>query len=741
MNFGIAIVLLICIINIKAFSFNDLNENTELNNNSLKLSEPINLEVLNSSSDEFAPVFFDGNLYFNSDRNKYSQFFISSYIEKNIEKNIFNQPILLKSDINNNNQSQSYITFESKEKAYFSKFNNYNGKFYLNLYYSNFRKQNWDEGNLIQTLSMSNFVSHPSISTNKDYLIFVVNKNSIPNNQEEGKSIDTDLMVSYKDNEGNWTEPEYLDELNTNYSEITPFISGSNGHDTLYFASNGYGGPGGYDLYYSIKSNGKWQRPNPINELNTEYNESDICTFDNNIIFSSDRPGGKGNLDLYLAQITQKTSESKSQKVDLEITLNPYLSSIKVKRIYDYIEQPILRFVVIDKQNVEKSELSINEKSINELNKSNNCINFLNQNINISNSNFKFNNALFIGDLPYISFVYPLLELNNFNQLNIENDLVNIEKQEEEENLFLYLTIISKYDNLKLNTDNSIYINKYIEKLKTYLVNNKLLNPENIQLNYIYNNNINQDTALIYLDYSNYNFLSNKIKNENNLEIKFELIDNKDSVTIEPNMVGFEFQARPVSELKNWNTYLLLKEKEIVFSSNNAPIEFQVDLTKYKDEIKFKDSLTIYTNAINNSGKDYNDITNIIINQTKLKSKKLFNLNLNDKNNSNNSLNNTKAKFEKIDFYLPYFDDLLLKKDINLNTFLKNKELQNIELIVEFPTLNQLITKSYNKTIFISYLKNNFPKLRYKLIDKNIYNNENYENSILKECISFYFYN
>ena len=90
---------------------------------------------------------------------------------------------------------------------------------------------------------------------------------------------------------------------------------------------------------------------------------------------------------------------------------------------------------------------------------------------------------------------------------------------------------------------------------------------------------------------------------------------------------------------------------------------------------------------------------------------------------------------------MPYFDDLLLKKDINLNKFLKNKELQNIELIVEFPTLNQLITKSYNKTIFINYLKNNFPKLRYKLIDKNIYNNENYENSILKECISFYFYN
>jgi hypothetical protein len=74
----------------------------------------------------------------------------------------------------------------------------------------------------------------------------------------------------------------------------------------MVFASDMAGGMGGFDLYYSVFKNGKWS--SPINfgpKVNTSYNEyrpiiGSNSSFTNNfMIFSSDRPGGKGGYDLY----------------------------------------------------------------------------------------------------------------------------------------------------------------------------------------------------------------------------------------------------------------------------------------------------------------------------------------------------------------------------------------------------------------------------------------------------------
>jgi hypothetical protein len=96
--------------------------------------------------------------------------------------------------------------------------------------------------------------------------------------------------------------------INSQYDDKCPYVNGK----LLVFASNRSGGFGGFDLYYSIFTDGNWSEPKNFgNKVNTEYNEYRPITlhyhdFNNNLlIFSSDRPGGKGGFDLYHIGIKQ----------------------------------------------------------------------------------------------------------------------------------------------------------------------------------------------------------------------------------------------------------------------------------------------------------------------------------------------------------------------------------------------------------------------------------------------------
>jgi hypothetical protein len=74
----------------------------------------------------------------------------------------------------------------------------------------------------------------------------------------------------------------------------------------MFFVSDRPGGLGGFDLYYSIFNNGNWS--SPVN-MGPDFNSSSdeyrpvigyLPDFTNYfIMFSSNRPGGKGGYDLY----------------------------------------------------------------------------------------------------------------------------------------------------------------------------------------------------------------------------------------------------------------------------------------------------------------------------------------------------------------------------------------------------------------------------------------------------------
>jgi hypothetical protein len=94
--------------------------------------------------------------------------------------------------------------------------------------------------------------------------------------------------------------------LSGNQNDKCPSVN----KNLLVFTSDREGGYGGYDLYYSLYADGEWSEPVNFGEkINSEYDEYRPIAFytsfmkEDLMIFSSNRPGGKGGYDLYCVNI------------------------------------------------------------------------------------------------------------------------------------------------------------------------------------------------------------------------------------------------------------------------------------------------------------------------------------------------------------------------------------------------------------------------------------------------------
>jgi hypothetical protein len=93
-----------------------------------------------------------------------------------------------------------------------------------------------------------------------------------------------------------------LEQLNSNSNDKCPYMD----EHIMVFTSDRAGGFGGYDLYYSKWENDQWSDPvNLGDQINTSADEyRPILRLQNEfdkhlLMFSSNRPGGKGGFDLY----------------------------------------------------------------------------------------------------------------------------------------------------------------------------------------------------------------------------------------------------------------------------------------------------------------------------------------------------------------------------------------------------------------------------------------------------------
>ena len=167
---------------------------------------------------------------------------------------------------------------------------------HLNIYSANFK-----DGNLsrVRNLPFNNdeySVMHPSLSRDETRLYFSSNM--------PGGFGGFDIYYVNIDRNGRYSKPVNMGQsINTEGNEVFPF---SYREDVLFFASNAHPGLGGLDIYMTVRLDTELQE---VVNLGTPFNSSkDDFSFyiDSKFKFgfiSSNRPGGKGEDDIYSFKI------------------------------------------------------------------------------------------------------------------------------------------------------------------------------------------------------------------------------------------------------------------------------------------------------------------------------------------------------------------------------------------------------------------------------------------------------
>ena len=166
-------------------------------------------------------------------------------------------------------------------------------------------------------------VRSPMISKDGTKLFFV---SDMPNGF--GKN---DIYVVEIKNDSIYGNPRNLGKnINTDKDELYPFIDENN---TLYFSSYGHKGNGNLDIYKSLNKNGEYQKAENLGTpINSTYDDFAfvIDNSKNKGYFTSNRKGGKGDVDIYGFKL--KDEECKQQVTSLFFNKNTGepLTNVKV---------------------------------------------------------------------------------------------------------------------------------------------------------------------------------------------------------------------------------------------------------------------------------------------------------------------------------------------------------------------------------------------------------------------------
>ncbi|UZR93661.1 OmpA family protein [Chondrinema litorale] len=192
-------------------------------------------------------------------------------------------PVVMDTEVSSKRHDATVQLIKSENKIVF-----YNAG---DLYISEYEDGEWEEGSKIKEIASVGNEPHCFIADNGSIIYF----SSDFGTQNE----DLDLFYIKKDENGKWTAPEPLTELNTPYDDDAPYIDEKG---NFYFSSKGHNSMGGYDVFQTKfdSKNKTWQQPrnmrHPINSVSDDiyFNISGKYAY-----LSSSRAGGEGSLDIY----------------------------------------------------------------------------------------------------------------------------------------------------------------------------------------------------------------------------------------------------------------------------------------------------------------------------------------------------------------------------------------------------------------------------------------------------------
>jgi peptidoglycan-associated lipoprotein len=254
--------------------------------------------AINSKNADFSPSFGKSRseIYFTSSResaggknlnNITGESFSDIFITVKDRKGEWSVPVPANGSINTEGDEGAGIVIHEGSTIYFTVCKQTEGaNLGCKIYRSKNTSEGWSQPELIELQGDSTVsYAHPAISEDEMTMYFV--SDSIPGQKGKGNR---DLWVVKRSSpNGSWGTPENLGtKINTKGDEKFPFLAKDG---TLYFASDGHIGMGGFDIYKAIKNGTTWEVENMKYPINSNKNDFGICFYDNDKYgyFSSDR--------------------------------------------------------------------------------------------------------------------------------------------------------------------------------------------------------------------------------------------------------------------------------------------------------------------------------------------------------------------------------------------------------------------------------------------------------------------
>jgi peptidoglycan-associated lipoprotein len=265
-----------------------------------------NLELVNTPSAEYSPVFLNNELYFTSSRGNGKIYeatgtpFTDLYKVTSRGANVDVATLAaLPEGINTDNINDGCITFSPDGKIMvFAKGNTgkRKGGNDVDLYISRFRNGVWGEPLPLNINDPEAWDSSPAFSPDGRTLYFASNRRG--RGRDRTGYGGTDLYSAQMDGRGRFSRVKNLGpEINTPGNELFPYVA----EDLkLYFASDGHAGYGGLDLFVVKRQNGRTAIENLGQPVNSNGDDFGMFLFRaDRGFFTSNREGGKGDDDIY----------------------------------------------------------------------------------------------------------------------------------------------------------------------------------------------------------------------------------------------------------------------------------------------------------------------------------------------------------------------------------------------------------------------------------------------------------
>ncbi|SNT13057.1 Outer membrane protein OmpA [Ekhidna lutea] len=162
-----------------------------------------------------------------------------------------------------------------------------------------------------------------------------------------------DLYLVKKKSDGSWDRAKNLGfQLNTEFQEVTPFLAEDN--RTLFFATNGRGGQGSFDLFYTVRQDESWRNwSEPVNlgpQVNTSGSETSFAYLDGSewaYYISSKDSDGYGDIMKVkfkenIAEDTAVVEEPVEEMTVAEVVASEAMIQIVDKKTDEYLSAQLI---------------------------------------------------------------------------------------------------------------------------------------------------------------------------------------------------------------------------------------------------------------------------------------------------------------------------------------------------------------------------------------------------------------